>query len=73
VLNPKLRIKLKPRKLFINDDCLYMQMGEEIIKFAENGLMKIARYLEEKNDQLYIRIKSRRYKVPTIDDLSASR
>ena len=45
-LNTKQRIKLKPRKLFINNDCLYMQMGEEIIKFAEHGLVKIARYLE---------------------------
>jgi hypothetical protein len=71
ILNTKQRIKLKPRKLFINNDCLYMQMGEEIIKFAEHGLVKIARYLEEKSDQLYIRIKSRRYKIPAIEDLSA--
>jgi hypothetical protein len=71
VLNTKQRIKLKPRKLFINNDCLYMQMGEEIIKFAEHGLVKIARYLEEKSDQLYIRIKSRRYKIPAIENLSA--
>jgi len=31
VLNTRKRIKLKPRKLFINNDCLYMQTGEEII------------------------------------------
>jgi hypothetical protein len=72
LLNTKQRIKLKPRKLFTNNDCLYMKMGEETIKFAEHGLVKIARYLEEKSDQLYIRIKSRRYKIPAIEDLSAS-
>ena len=42
VLNTKKQIKLKPRKLFINNDCLYMHLGDEIIKFAEQGLMKIA-------------------------------
>ena len=63
VLNTKKKIKLKPRKLFIKNDCLYMRMGEEIIKFAEQGLMKIARFLEEENDQLFIRIKDRRYKI----------
>ena len=68
VLNTKQRIKLNPCKLFINNDCLYMHMGEEIIKFAEQGLLKIARYLEDNSDQLYIRIKSRRYKIPATDN-----
>jgi hypothetical protein len=72
VLNTKQQIKLRPRKLFIKNDCLYMHMGEDIIKFAEQGLMKIAPHLEEENDQLYIRIKNRRYKIPALDDFSAS-
>ncbi len=69
VLNTKQQIKLRPRKLFIKNDCLYMHMGEEIIKFAEQGLMKIAQLLEEENDQLYIRVKDRRYKIPAMDNL----
>ena len=67
VLNTKKKIKLKPRKLFIKNDCLYMRMGEEIIKFAEQGLMKIAQLLEEESDQLFIRIKERRYAIPAMD------
>lgn len=67
VLNTKKKIKLKPRKLFIKNDCLYMHMGEEIIKFAEQGLMQIAPLLEEENDQLFIRIKDRRYSIPAMD------
>ena len=67
VLNTKKQIKLKPRKLFIKNDCLYMRMGEEIIKFAEQGLMKIAQLLEEESDQLFIRIKERRYSIPAMD------
>jgi len=67
VLNTKKQIKLKPRKLFIKNDCLYMHMGEEIIKFAEQGLMQIAPLLEEENDQLFIRINDRRYAIPAMD------
>ena len=72
VLNTKQQIKLRPRKLFIKNDCLYMHGVEDIIKFAEQGLMKIAQLLEEENDQLYIRIRERRYKIPAMDDFSAS-
>jgi hypothetical protein len=68
VLNTKKQIKLKPRKLFIKNDGLYMHMGEEIIKFAEQGLMQIAPLLEEENDQLFIRIKDRRYAISAKDD-----
>jgi hypothetical protein len=67
ILNTKKQIKLKPRRLFIKNDCLYMHMGEEIIKFVEQGLMKIAQLLEEENDQLFIRIKNRRYKIPSLE------
>jgi hypothetical protein len=67
VLNTKNQIKLKPRKLFIKNDCLYMHLDEEIIKFAEQGLMKISRLLEEENEQLFIRIKNRRYKIPSLE------
>ena len=68
VLNTKKQIKLKPRKLFIKNDCLYVHMGEEIIKFAEQGLMQIAPLLEEENGQLFIRVKGRRYAISAVDD-----
>ena len=63
VLNTKRRVKLKPKKLFIKGDSLYMHMEDEIIKFSEHGLMKIANLLEDENDQLYIRFKNRRYRI----------
>jgi hypothetical protein len=69
VLNTKRRIKLKPRCLFIKNDSLYMRMGKETIKFAEQGLVKIAQDLEDDEDgQLYIRSKNRRYKIPILED-----
>ena len=68
VLNTNEQVGLKPRRLFTKNDSLYMQMGGHIIKFAEQGLIKIARYLEDDNDRLYIRIKGRRYKIPALDN-----
>ena len=63
ILNTKKHIKLKPRNLFIRGDDLYMQMGNETIKFIERGLIKISDLLEYENDQYFIRIKNRRYKI----------
>ena len=63
VLNTKRKVKLRPRKLFISNDSLYMHLGDEIVKFAEQGLMKIAPFLEEDDDGLFIRSKNRRYRI----------
>jgi hypothetical protein len=52
-----------PRNLFIRGDDLYMRMGEETIKFAERGLMKISDLLEYDNDQYFIKINNRKYKI----------
>jgi hypothetical protein len=63
VLNNKKRIKLKPRKLWIKDDSLYMNLGEDLIKFSENGLVRIADLIEYENDQYFMRVRDRRYKI----------
>ena len=68
VLNTGRQIKLRPRKLFIKNDCLYMHLDREIIKFSEKGLFKIAPLIEEINNRLYIRVKNRRYEILTKDD-----
>lgn len=64
VLNTGRRIKLRPRKLFMKNDCLYMHLDGEIIKFAEQGLFQIAQLIEEIEDRFYIRVKNRRYRIP---------
>jgi hypothetical protein len=68
VLNTGRKIKLKPRKLFMENDCLYMHLDREIIKFAEQGLLKISQLLEETDEQFYIRVKNRRYRIPAKDE-----
>jgi hypothetical protein len=63
ILNTKKQIKLKPKNLFTRNDNLYMQLSQETIKFAERGLMKISDLLEFKDDQYFIKIKNRRYRI----------
>ena len=63
ILNTKRQIKLKPRCLFTRNDNLYMRLGQETIKFAERGLMKISDLLEFRDEQYFIKVKSRRYRI----------
>lgn len=68
VLNTGQHLNLRPRKLFVRNDNLYMYNGEETVKFVEQGLMKIARLLQEDCNRLYIRLNDRRYRIPAIND-----
>ena len=63
VLNTRKRINLKPKKLFIKDDNLYMHVGEDRVKFTEQVLIRISDLLEYENDQYFIRIRGRTYKI----------
>lgn len=64
VLNTGKKVKLKPRRLFIIGDFLYMYMGEERVKFAEMALISIADYMEDEDGSFFIRVKGRRYIIP---------
>ena len=70
VLNTNRRVMLEPENLFIKDDSLYMRLGDDIVKFAENSLVKIAPSLEDEQGRLFIRINDRRYEIPAVDDLT---
>ena len=63
ILNTKRQIKLKPKSLFIKNDNLYMRLGKETIKFVERGLMKISNLLEFKDEQYFIKVRNRKYRI----------
>ena len=63
ILNTKKQLQLKPKNLFTKNDNLYMRLGQETIKFAERGLMKMSDLLEFKDDQYFIKVKNRRYRI----------
>jgi hypothetical protein len=63
VLNTKKQIKLQPENLTIKNDSLYLQDGEDRIKFAERGLLKISDLLEEIGDKFIIRVEGKEYEI----------
>ena len=63
ILNTKKQVKLKPKSLFTRNDSLYMRMGPETIKFTERGLMRISDLLEYSDEQYFIKVKNRRYRI----------
>ncbi len=67
VSNTKKQIKLNPKKLFIREDNLYMQDGEEFIKFTERSMIKISDYMEYDNDIYLIKVNNKRYKIQRIE------
>jgi len=66
VLNTKQEILLKPDKLFITDDNLYMQDKKGKIKFVERALMHISKLIEDDGSALAIKVNNIKYKIQEI-------
>jgi hypothetical protein len=64
ILNTRRKMKLSPKKMFIQDDELYMRAGEDRVKFTDHALIKLSPFLEFEGDQAYIKVRGRRYKIP---------
>jgi hypothetical protein len=62
-LNTGKTIKLHPKKLWIKNDSLYMQEGDEQVKFTERSLLKISELIEQDGNQYFIRVHSRKYNI----------
>jgi hypothetical protein len=66
LLNTKKQIKLNPEKLFIKDDCLYLKDEDEIVKFTDQSMMTMSKYMEYDSDRYYIKINNKRQKIPVM-------
>ena len=65
-LNNGETIKLDPKQLFEKDDKLFLKTPEHLVKFTDRALLKISKFLEDKDDQLFFKIKDRLYPVNSI-------
>ncbi len=63
VLNTGKKTKLKPKKLWIKNDSLYMQERGDQVKFTERSLIKISHLIETDDCRYFIRIGNRKYKI----------
>ena len=66
-INTEEQIPLDPQKLFVKNDDLYFQNGEDLIKFKENALLSLSGYMDEVDDQLVIDIDGKRHIVPGME------
>ena len=66
-LNTGKHIPLDPQKLFIKNDDLYIQNGEDLIKFSENTLLSLAGYMDEVDDRFVIVIDGKRHIIPGME------
>jgi len=67
VLNTGRKLSLNPRRLYIQNDCLYVKENDDIIKFTERALMKLSAVLDEKNGQFCIHASGSEHPIPELD------
>ena len=63
ILNSNDTIKFNPRQLFTRDDNLYVQTPEHRVKFKDRALLKISKFMEEKDGQLLFKLEGKTYPV----------
>ncbi len=67
VLNTGQRLELDPRQLCIKKDNLYLRHEEDIIKFTDRSMMKMAALMEDREDGYAFVFQGRMYPIDTVD------
>ncbi len=66
VLNTGKRERLRPGKLFIRNDALYIRLGDHRVRFTEHALVRMADLLEfDEEGNAFVRLRDRRYPIPS--------
>lgn len=63
ILNTGREITLNPQDLFIRQDCLFMTHAKLTIKFTDRAMLKLSRYMNEKNGRLSFSLKGEEYPI----------
>lgn len=66
VLNTKKHLNLTPDRLCIKDDSLYMHAGEDLIKFTDRSMMKMAPFMEDREGRYYFVLNDKKYPINTV-------
>ena len=67
VLNTRKRLQLDLDALCIKNDNLYVRLGEDIIKFTDRSMMKIAAFMEDREDGYDFVFHGKRFPIVTVD------
>ena len=63
LLNTGKKIALDPKSLMIKSDSLFIQKGNQLIKFNDRSMMKLSNHFEEKDGQFHIRLDGKDYPI----------
>jgi len=63
VLNTQKKIKLRPEKLFVIEDSLYVNSGQHRIKFTDNSLVRMWDLLSYEGEDYFITVKGKRHRI----------
>jgi len=63
VLNTGRRIQLEPGRLFVKGDSLFMHTGDEVFKFTDRSMMKIGRFIDEKEGRFFFSRNAERHLI----------
>ena len=66
ILNTRRRMPLDPAALFVQADRLYMQHGDERIKFSPRAMLKVADLIEEGDRGMVFVLAGQRYPIDEI-------
>ncbi len=63
VLNTGQSVNFTGQVLFTENDNLYLEIPDHLVKFSQRALLKISSFLEEKNGRLFLCINGKDYPV----------
>ena len=69
VLNTRQRLDLDPGRMYIKEDNLYLRHGDDIIKFTDRSMLKIAKFLEDLDNGYTFVFRGNAYPIENMDAL----
>lgn len=64
ILNTGKTLALDPAQLFSRDDSLFVKTPDHLIKFAQNALVKISRFLDQDRENLCLTLGGKNFVIP---------
>lgn len=53
-LNNRIKLTLQPEQLYTSNDALYLETHEHIIKFTDRALVKLSKFMQDREGQLFL-------------------
>ena len=63
VLNNRTKLTLCPEQLYTANDALYLETGEHIIKFTDRALVKLSKFMDEREGRLFFTLNDKTWPI----------